>query len=499
MKFLHIIKNRVCALKGCRVDTNYFWKNVIECAIILLVVTLLACFIFSVPSFAVTPDSFEVKISNNNLGSNFTYLEGYTYAKLNHNTYTYNQVWRTRLDTPVYFFLYKNGSYYSLSFVIDEFDSSITSSETLVWYSASNRGGGFSRSNFSYNSNYQFYTTQYTGVNLSPIEFYCPVFNSLADGLSALRDFIDNPAPDYTKNPNVNVIVANTFISMGIEGTQSQLLTLADGYWEYMTDSENASSTRGDWDIQSVVNRWNMMSNAYKSLQLGYSISSDQLNSMRSFLVNEVISLVEVSVTENYWKAEYNGSVFTYDPNYGLSMLGSHGSSIAFTTGTKSYIYPDYITDSGILTSQLTLSPYAVRKFGGVADAPTIEQNPPSGGTGVITDQNGDTVYNIDIDFPSLDWLASAIQSILDFLHSLLDNITSLITRLIEAVENLLGDAFEGLQSFGQGIVEWIQTIIEALHDLMEEYIPSDIVGVLYTFMCLFIGVGLIKFVLGRL
>lgn len=499
----------MCALKGYRVDTNSFWKNVIECAIILLVVTLLACLLFSVSVLALEQFDNQPLTSVSFTGtptiSTFeTY--GFKYLEYVDGNYNISKLLISKTD-DTYLFYYPRPSDGKYVLVACSPNNLVYQDIwTIVDYDYSNGnqwqwGSPYTFASSNYHGGQNMYSLSYTEAldNYNTATYYIPQFNSYTEGLAAVRNFIDNPPSDYSKNPNVNVIVANTFISMGIEGTQSQLLTLADGYWEYMTDSENASSPRGGWDIQSVVNRWNMMSNAYKSLQLGYSISSEQLNSMRSFLNAEVIDLVEVSATENYWQAEYNGSEFTYDPNYGLSLLGGSGSSIAFTTGTKTYIYPDYITDSGILTSQLTLSPYAVRNFGGVADAPTIEQNPPSGGTGVITDQNGDTVYNIDIDFPSLDWLASAIQSILDFLHSLLDNITSLITRLIEAVENLLGDAFEGLQSFGQGIVEWIQTIIEALHDLMEEYIPSDIVGVLYTFMCLFIGVGLIKFVLGRL
>lgn len=330
--------------------------------------------------------------------------------------------------------------------------------------------------------------------NVDGFTYYVPVFDTLDLGLNAVRSFIDNPPSQYTKNEYVDEFLANTLISMGFTfNTEQEALNAGSAVWDWAIDENNITEGYMSYDVDTFVSYCNAQSNNYINWYQGYRVHSD----VTSAIAHYIYSNRSLSGWNGFTYKDFDSS---YSPviRYGTGFNANveKGENAFYPAQTYTYVNGEYITSEGVDGRQFLYLPADVRRFISNPSAPVVNPEPPSSGTGVITDGNGDTVYNIDIDFPPLDWLASAIQSILDFFKKLLDTISTLLSKVIDTLERLLSDVFESLSVFGQGILEFIQTFITRLITYSEGFIPTPIFNAIGVFLALHIGIGLLLFVL---
>lgn len=343
---------------------------------------------------------------------------------------------------------------------------------------------------------YYIHSYNTAATNVSNINL--PLFQDLRSGLDAVYQLINSK--HYNKNAYVDEFIANTLISMGVTfNSGSDALSVASDAWDWCIDEENASSdnrTYFDWDIDTFVSYCNAQSNNFSDWYNGYRVHFQVTNALGEYLRRNFEQGSGGSLLDGV-PGTLSGSSVTWNRSYSPSAKGVSGGAYEFyAADTLTYVNGEYITSNGISLDQFAYTPPDVRQYLGSPLAPTLPMPDSPNGTGVITDENGDTVYNIDIEFPSLDWLGRALQAIADAIRNLIDNVSNLLSKIIDSLTKLFGDAFEGLSSFGEGIVEWIQLIVESIHDLMSDYFPSDLTAILFAFLCLNVGVGLIKFIL---
>lgn len=329
-----------------------------------------------------------------------------------------------------------------------------------------------------YNIRYRSDSYSSNNIDLSP---FIPVYESFRAGLEQFY----NPPSQYVKNDNVDAFLANTLISMGYTFQSSaDALRFGAAAWDFAVDEGNQGTSSYTWDIDNFVSYSNAQSNNYLNWYLGYKVHSDVISALKAYSTNYL-----------YNDGSLANGVKSYDTTYDYHPKRPADNSF-YPAQTITYVNGAFLTSEGVDGEQLLYNPPSVRQFLGNPSAPAITENPPSNGTGVITDGSGDTVYDIDIDFPSLDWLAAALQSILDFFRQLLDTISTLISKVIDTLERLFSDAFEGLKGFGEGLIEWLYSVVESFGNIGSEYIPSDLWSIILPFIYLNIGLAIIMFVL---
>lgn len=458
-------------------------------AILFICILAISLTVICIPSFAVSVDSFDVLYYDSPdtslIGGPY---QGVTFADTGSG---YRNVFKIYNDVNAYFFLY--GASYYPCFVVPIDDFYLNQSSTYIfgrWNPKS--GSAITKQQLTTNSELNLAYCVYTNYGNSNYTTYAIHFDSLSDGLLAVRNYIDN-LPSYDKNAHVDEFIANTLISMGFTfNSGSDALSVASDAWNWCTDENNLNSIDRvvrAWDIDNFVSYSNAQSNNFENWYLGYRVNDAVTNGLRAYIFYNYDgdrnsgTLGNVSVRYN---ASYQALLKNTEP---VSNTFYPAETITYTNG-------EYLTSNGYSLDQFAYTPPDVRQFLGSPPASILPLPDSPNGTGVITDENGDTVYNIDIEFPSLDWLGRALQAIADAIRSLIDNVSNLLSKIIDSLTKLFGDAFEGLSSFGEGIVEWIQLIVESIHDLMSEYFPSDLTAILFAFLCLNVGVGLIKFIL---
>lgn len=344
-----------------------------------------------------------------------------------------------------------------------------------------------------YNQQYDLYYRQYNGAG-QILGYDIPVFDNIEDGLASVRAYIDNGHNSFNKNANVDAFLANTLISMGFTfNTEQEALNAGSAVWDWAIDDSNITEGYLTYDVDTFVSYCNAQSNNYPNWYLGYRLHSD----VTSALAHYIYSNRSLSGWNGFAFKEFDSSyspVIRYGTGFNTNV--EVGENAFYPAQTYTYVNGEYISSQGIDGRQFLYLPSDVRRFLGNPSAPAITDNPPSNGTGVITDGNGDTVYDIDIDFPSLDWLAAALQSILDFFRQLLDTISTLISKVIDTLERLFSDAFEGLKGFGEGLIEWLYSVVDSFGNIGSEYIPTDLWNIILPFIYLNIGLAIIMFVL---
>lgn len=324
------------------------------------------------------------------------------------------------------------------------------------------------------------------------------IYDSYDDALAHLDDIYNNNlnGPSFTKNVNVDAFIANTLISMGVTfNSAADALSIASAAWDYCTDDKNSSAGFDSWNVEYFASYCNAQSNNYENWYNGYRVSADVTRGLVTYIRNNIQLLSGLPSGVSSLNTDYMPQ---YHTGTGFNSSVSSESQFTFKPAqTYTYVNGEYITSEGVSNSQFLYSPVNVRGYLGSPSAPVVTI--PSGnnqGGGTITDINGDKAYDIDINFPSLDWLADALSSLLDFFKKLLDTVSNLLSKIIDTLERLFGDAFESLSDFGQGIIDWITTLFNGLKTVGSKYIPNDLWSVVVVFISLNIGVGLIKFIL---
>lgn len=455
-----------------------------------LMVTILFCLIISsfvVFSYAISPTSFLVTYSGSSISQSSTFYDNYTFA-LTRNGYYLNIYSRVE---DIQFYAFKVNSYIYICWD-NEIHNSVPTSNAVTIQVNNNTSYGIGSYGSNINSTF---AIRYFSQNISSADtFYLPVFNSLAQGLEAVREYIDNPPSQYDKNANVDAFLANTLISMGFTfNTSQEALNAGSAVWDWAIDDSNITEGYMRYDVDTFVSYCNAQSNNYLNWYLGYRLHSD----VTSALAHYIYSNRSLSGWNGFAFKEFDSSyspVIRYGTGFNTNI--ETGANAFYPAQTITYANGAFLTSEGVNGEQLLYNPPSVRQFLGNPSAPAITENPPSNGTGIITDGNGDTVYDIDIDFPSLDWLAAALQSILDFFRQLLDTISTLISKVIDTLERLFSDAFEGLKGFGEGLIEWLYSVVESFGSIGSEYIPSDLWNIILPFIYLNIGLAIIMFVL---
>ena len=490
----------------------------------ILTVTILFCLIvssFVVPSFADNGVTFDTA-PNNALLPVYVPVNSSGSARYQEMIANGYQVTASSSNPPVMFTSSDSDYVYMFCYYYDGWSHQVAASPlhdnftfyTGQWLSTNYSSGGVTYTNVQYDSTTGLYYIDSGGNSAfssnSNIKVPYYTYKQLSYGLQALKSYLDlNPPVVYTKNPNVDAFLANTLISCGFKfSTSSDALGCASALWNWMIDENNYDVPRGGWNVDSAVSYCNAQSNNYKDWYNGYKVSAPVMSALKDFLYHNYAD----NNNDNLGTlAGYNVQLFSsYLPNgmsvnvvnNNVSLISGFGNSNAnsfYTAQTNTYFNGSYLNANDNINSlQFVYTPDVVRKFIAYPPAPVINYEPnPDGtsGTGTLTD-DGNGGYDFNINFPSFQWLADAINSLLNFLGNLLTTVSNFLSKIIDTLESLFSDAFESLSEFGQGFLDFIQGIWDGTVTLGNGVLPSSLWSVIQPFLMLAIGIGLLKFIL---
>lgn len=378
-----------------------------------------------------------------------------------------NIVFGTLFD-DTYAFTYNNGFYvvWDSNFVRPNFGLGLQSNNS--WTAQDARTSSYSDT----------YSLRY--VNLysyqSPWTFYVPDFQSIDEGLAAVRDYIENPPssdPIYDDLPNFNIQRGYAaYIDFGSDWSSRSISgTFTSSFPQY------SSLISGDWDgtdnrryfwTDSLPSNTNFTSNVGNAIDWTkvppYDLLQRSKNGIWFIQSNSPLNRYLVIVNPNQWRYGQNPTDDTINSPITVSDLsGSTGDVKFFALNQK------FDSDGTLVSST---SDNASNNRTGTYD--------PDTGQWEMTDSNGNSADQV----PGGESDTPVISSISDYIH----NITNVLTNFANSVISLI-----------QAPISHISELIDAGSDFMSSlrgmyaWLPVDIQGLIIAALTVVIGIGVFK------
>lgn len=430
---------------------------------IMLLVPIVCGIIFSNFSFAVQLTNPEVVYSS--IHPTDSYTDNVSYGYLTSYNYFFNVYKSSDYEEPVYFFAYhldnEPDNVYNLCLVLDP---DITyPSGTIVWVYYGNRlGSGPTYSNFDLNSTYNLRTYNITN-NTTLNNVYCPVYSSLNDGLSAIRDYINNSgssetSPFYDDLPDFNIQRGYAaYIDFGADwqgrSISGQLISEFPQY---------SSLVSGDWDgtdnrryawVSELPSNTNFASNYGSAIDWTKVEPFDLLKRSKRGIWFIQSSTPQnrylVIVNPNMWRYGQNASDDTLNRPITVHNLSGSAGEVKFYALNQTFDNDGTLVNYG--------SEDGTNNINGVYDPDTGSFNETNLNGNIATQTPGG-----NSDTPSINSVSDYIAQIGTILSNFANNLLSLIQKPISHIGTLIQGGSEFMSAL-RGLYSWLPVDIQAI------------------------------------